>query len=284
MTREEEEEEREFLSPASPSFFFKHRTGDLGSLQLLIKAAILLGKVNTTVYRRSHPAKAAHQIQQEHENLSNLIWGLYHSIPASLKNPFKSTRHGQLDACLLSAHTFIHTSLIQLNEDLVSLDYHAPSEDPHLQICKFSGQLMIDWFLQLIQQKDLGLIDVDLGQLLCGNPTLNFGLSVAMRTHCRLIAINRVYAPSPRFELDALTLQVKQILAHLSKSARIPLEGRIIELINGLLQAPYSLLPRSLLLPPIDRTSSASKPADDGYDSMKSNFALARLLNCSSSL
>lgn len=290
VTREEEEEEREFLSPASPSFFFKHRTGDLGSLQLLIKMAILLGRVNTTVYRRSHPAKTPHQMQQEHENLSNLIWGLYHSIPASLKNPFKSTRHGYLDACLLSAHTFIHTSLIQLNEDLVSLDHRAPSEDPHLQICKLSGQLMIDWFLQLIQQKNLGLIDVDLGQLLCGNPTLNFGLSVAMRTHCRLIAINRVYAPSAGFELDALTLQVKHILAQLSKSARIPLAGRIIELINSLLQAPYSLLPRSLLSPPIDPTSShqsqhsASKPADDSYESMQSNFALARLLNCSSSL
>jgi hypothetical protein len=37
---------------------------------------------------------------------------------------------------------------------------------------------LIDWFLQLIQHKNLGLISVNLGQLLCGNPTLNFGLSV----------------------------------------------------------------------------------------------------------
>ncbi|PLW40079.1 hypothetical protein PCANC_16358 [Puccinia coronata f. sp. avenae] len=284
-TKEEQQEDWEFFSPGSPSFFFKHRTGDLGSLQLLIKTAILLGKVNTTVYRRSHPAKTAQEIQQEHESLSHLIWGLYHSIPACYKDPFKLTRYGQLDACLLSAHTFIHTSLIQLNEDLVCLDHHAPSEDGHLQICKLSGQLMMDWFLQLIQQKTLGLISVDLGQLLCGNPTLNFGLSVAMRTHCRLVAINRVYTPSARLELDALTFQIEHILSHLSKSPKMPLEGRIIELISGLLQAPYSLLPRSLLFPPLDPASSfASQQAPDqyGHESMKSNFALARLLTCSS--
>ncbi|OAV93216.1 hypothetical protein PTTG_05590 [Puccinia triticina 1-1 BBBD Race 1] len=300
MTREEEAEEREFFSPSSPSFFYKHRTGDQGSLQLLIKAAILLGKVNTTLYRRSHPAKTAQEIQHEHESLSNLIWGLYHSIPPSFKNPFKLTRYGQLDACLLSAHTLIHTSLIQLNEDLVCLDLHPPAEDAHLQICQLSGQLLIDWFLQLIQHKNLGLISVDLGQLLCGNPTLNFGLSVAMRTHCRLIAINRVFKPSACTEHDSLSLQIEQILGHLSKSAKMPLEGRIIELITGLLQNPYSLLPRSLLFPIIDpsRTTYYQLPNnthppphqglikklgdDDGHESMKSNFALARMLNCSS--
>ncbi|KAI7947199.1 hypothetical protein MJO28_009107 [Puccinia striiformis f. sp. tritici] len=308
MTREEEEEERELFSPHSPSFFFKHRTGDLGSLQLLIKAAILLGKVNTTLYRRSHPAKTAQDIHQEHENLSNLIWGLYRSIPPSFQNPFKLTRYGQLDACLLSAHTLIHTSLIQLNEDLVCLDHHSPAEDVHLQICKLSGQLLIDWFLQLIQQKNLGLISVDLGQLLCSNPTMNFGLSVAMRTHCRLIAINQVFNPSARSELDALTLQIELILSHLSKSAKMPLEGRIIELMTGLLHSPHTLLPRSILFPILEPptthnhqrfdTQNADNPqlrqegntnrvnvvnsGGERHESMKSNFALSRLLNCSS--
>jgi hypothetical protein len=42
---------------------------------------------------------------------------------------------------------------------------------------------LIDWFLQLIQQKNLRLINVDLGQLFCGNPTLNFGLSVVRPSH-----------------------------------------------------------------------------------------------------
>jgi hypothetical protein len=47
-----------------------------------------------------------------------------------------------------------------------------------------------------------------------------------MRTHCRLVAINRVYTPSARLELDALTFQIEHILSHLSKSPKMPLEGQ----------------------------------------------------------
>jgi hypothetical protein len=42
ITKEEQQEDWEFFSPGSPSFFFKHRTGDLGSLQLLIKSQLVL--------------------------------------------------------------------------------------------------------------------------------------------------------------------------------------------------------------------------------------------------
>ncbi|KAI9625781.1 hypothetical protein KEM48_010734 [Puccinia striiformis f. sp. tritici PST-130] len=137
---------------------------------------------------------------------------------------------------------------------------------------------------------------------------MNFGLSVAMRTHCRLIAINQVFNPSARSELDALTLQIELILSHLSKSAKMPLEGRIIELMTGLLHSPHTLLPRSILFPILEPptthnhqrfdTQNADNPqlrqegntnrvnvvnsGGERHESMKSNFALSRLLNCSS--
>jgi hypothetical protein len=80
----------------------------------------------------------------------------------------------------------------------------------------------------------------------------------------------------------------------------VVIKGRIIKLITGLLQNPYSLLPRSVLFPIIDPThphttsyhpfnnnndnglahpdGGSKLNVDDGHESMKSNFALARML------
>lgn len=263
----------------------------------------MLGRVNTSLYRRSHPAKSREEINREHICLSNLVGQFFHSIPESLKNPFKPTRSGELDSCLLSAHAMIHTSLIQLNEDLVRLDHHGThgglqDDDVHLQICQNSGKLLISWFIQLIRYQSQALIGVDLGHLLCGNPALNFCLSVALRTHCRLIAINQ-YITQNLDEHGILHSQINQILTHLSKSGKMPLEGRVIEMINHWIDNPSQLLPPGSIIhrnntittghprddPNNPSTSTQPKlQGDDGSQSghsypMKGNFALARILN-----
>ncbi|MBW0515904.1 hypothetical protein O181_055619 [Austropuccinia psidii MF-1] len=225
--------EFDYHFPASPLFFMKHeQDATKGPLQLLIKAAILSGKVTTTLYRQSHPAKSLEEINRELDAVSSLIKNFLCSIPPSLRNPLGSNRYSSLNICLTTAHTLIHASLIQLHEDQVKV---VDLEDRHLKLCAGSARVLINWFREI----DRG--EVDTGHLLCGSAPLHFALSVTLRTQCRLIAFYEKLGQIK--EAGDLRFEIKNILIRLERSHQLPMAGRMIGLIKELLQDPTRLLP-----------------------------------------
>ncbi|CAH7671847.1 hypothetical protein BY996DRAFT_4579973 [Phakopsora pachyrhizi] len=188
--------------------------GSRGALQLLIKAAILLGRVCSTVYRRSNISKPIKESEQEKEALSNLLMKFYHSFPGVYKKAFKFKFRGGLNSCLLSAHALVHSCLIALHEDEVrTIDL----EDRDMKICTDSTRVILNWFQAVTHQ------NIDIGDLLCSNPTLGHALGVALRTHCKLIAFNETLGNYKAGE--SLRLELDGMLDTLKACRKLPMGG-----------------------------------------------------------
>ncbi|KAH9821251.1 hypothetical protein DFH28DRAFT_1120647 [Melampsora americana] len=213
-------------------FFVDHQTDGHGAvLQLLIKASCILGKVTSFGYRKSHPCQTEADSEMERQRLNKLIGDFFESIPLHFKDPFQP----KLNICLLTAHATAYSSIIELNEEFVkSIDLN----DYSLQACKRSARVLIDWFNKL----DLDFPSVDFGSLLSSNSSLNFTLTVALRTQCRLIGF---YEALGENEVSrSLRDEVKRILIRLQGSRSLPMAGKSLEFIKELLNDPTVLFPR----------------------------------------
>ncbi|EGG03144.1 uncharacterized protein MELLADRAFT_78657 [Melampsora larici-populina 98AG31] len=203
-------------------FFIDHQTDGNGAvLQLLIKGWFLFFRI-------------------ERQRLNKLIGDFFESIPAPFRDPFQP----KLNICqlmgiqylsVLTAHATAHSSIIELNEEFVkSIDLN----DLSLQICSRSARVLIDWFNKL----DLDFPSVDFGSLLSSNSSLNFTLTVALRTQCRLIGF---YEALGEIGLSGtLRDEVKRILVRLQGSRSLPMAGKSLEFIKELLNDPTGLFPR----------------------------------------
>lgn len=175
-------------APHSDDFFVCHEDDVTGSLQLLTKASILVGRVTVFLQRANHPATGNDWIETEKKKLSITIKRFFESFPARYKQPIQIDASGRLDPCLLSVHCQVHALVIYLHEPFVKMSL----QNPDLVACANSARVLMGWFHQVSN------LNMDIGTVLCANPTMSFAL-ILVRLCC-----------SPRCSSSSLTNLIRR--------------------------------------------------------------------------